>query len=154
MKVNILLNDNHIINGYLNIDPYKEESSKVDKVNVDFENLDAIVDDGELEELRAINILEYVDGNKVDAVLKNWTKKLAHKGKIIIGFTDIMEISKAITNRAIDIPTANDLIHGKQLTKKNSFDINTITNYLSSLNLKIISKRLVSYWGVVIAERE
>jgi hypothetical protein len=157
VKVNIISSNEQILNQYLNlcINGYDNRESVV---NINDIELSEIVDLGEATEIRAINILEQYPGTMSDKIVKSWVEKLSRKGQITIGFTDIIEVSKGLISRILSIDDANDLIHGRQNEpwefKQSSFHVNQLAEFLKSLNLKILLKRVVKYRGIIIGERQ
>lgn len=158
MKINLIIDSGEVLGGYLNIDPFaQDKNDPLDRQIGDISNLDWAVDAGELEELRAINILEYWPGRDAEGILSGWVSKLAHGGRIIIGFTDIICIAKDVVSRKLDIHQTNDIVYGLQRqtwdNKKSCFTVNQVKTFLESLNLKIITIRLIKHDAIVIAER-
>lgn len=156
MKVNLsLYGSNEPLAGYINIDVVNNKENKYVIGNVS--NLDDIVDDGEAEEIRAINILQYFSSNDSERILRNWLSKLAHKGKAIIGFTDISAVCRDIYLEKLDIHQANAVLYGQQKDNwdyiKNGFAINHLAYFISTLGYKILGKRVLEYQGILTVER-
>ena len=80
MKVNITFDEDNNLNGYLNISPNQLSS----------------VDDGEADEVRAIDVLPYFPEEESANLLMSWIKKLRHGGHLIIGALDIYEVAPEI----------------------------------------------------------
>jgi hypothetical protein len=111
MKINICFgNSNEYLNGYVNTNFVKSNNFE----NCHPENLDSIVDDGEADEILAINVLNYIEFKKTKDVLINWYKKLKYDGTIVISFFDFAEICRALTSGQLDVLDAKKLIYGEQ----------------------------------------
>lgn len=153
MKLNITLGQPPI-NGYLNIDPNLDHDGKV---VCPLDNLNDHVDDAECEEILALDVLEYIPKELADKTVVHWLSKLAHGGKIILSGINARQVAKAILNKSIDIDAANILMYGEQnhpwQRKYGITDIQRLSDVLTGLGLKVISKQLDGFKMTVIAER-
>lgn len=118
-----------------------------------YHNLDSLIEDGELEELRAIEILPLFSAKDFKKIIAHWTKKIAHKGKIIIGILDVMEIAKGIMKYDLTVEQARLYLYGHDNEKLSVFSIREISNELENLGLKIMRKRVEDYKAIVEAQR-
>lgn len=146
MKVNLIRNEADVLNGYENIS-YKTIFDL---------SLHDLVDNAEATEFRAIDILPFFPANQSEQLLDVWIKKLAHSGKIIIGFLEIVEIAKGIANHTMNIDEINICLYGpneEEGIKKTCFTVQQIVDYLQSKGLKITRKRIEDYKCIVEAER-
>lgn len=161
-RVNLLIdNPNSARSGYINIDPFADGKNDL-IIKGDISNLDEHVDDAELSELIALDILHYFNGSDVDTILNQWIKKLAHKGQITISVTDVYEVSHAFFHKAKDwnIDKFNEIMYGPQKSeskwdfKRSGFTLNQLVEVLKNKGLKILNKRIVNYMALVTAERQ
>lgn len=154
MKLNLLLNSNETLNNYINIHPFDDSNGKV---KGDITKLDFVADDGECEEIRAIDILEYFYAWQTDDIIEGWVKKLRIGGKLILSFAEMYEVANNIAHYTISMKKANYYLFGKQEstwdTKKCSLSIVQMSQFLEGLGLKIRLKRIKDAQGIIIAER-
>lgn len=158
-KVNLIYGSGDIIHTHININPFAEKADGVNVIRADVKNLDKHVDDSELNELRAEDVLNYIEIDKVESVLNNWCQKIRLGGKIVIGGIDLMEVCKSFCEYKSDLTEANILLHGSQdkpyLIRKSSFTAIGLSEYLKSrFNFNIIKKRVNSYTMTIEARRE
>lgn len=154
MKINLLMNSNAVLSGFLNIDILPGEN----KVQGDLSNLDSLVDDASCTEIVARNVLEYVPHTKVLDVLTHWVKKLSHGGKITINTTDLRSVAKGILRDTISIDETLSVLYGPLNNplncKKSAMTAHTLSALLSSLGLVITNKMIDSYEISITAERQ
>ena len=155
MKINLLVDSDKVMGGYLNIDPCAKDGEA--KVKGIIHDLNEYVDDGEAEIIRAIDAIGYFAHVDSAVVADNWIRKLKHGGTIIIGGIDIIEVARAIANRTIDIDQANILLYGNQKHSwdfyKAGFTALQLVEYLESKGLKITKKRIHDFHFIVEAVR-
>ena len=144
MKVNLVYGDaGQTLDNYLNINPYGEES---EFVRVDgIQNIDSQVDNGELDELIAMDVLEYIPVNKIKDALSNWISKLRVGGKLIVGFVDAQLKAKEFANHRISLAEFNNGMHG---TQEKPYLIKRC-----GLSIKDVSKHLIENHGVTVLNR-
>lgn len=147
MKVLITINEDNI-EGYLKISPMLGHYLN------DISNL---VEDNECLEILAPTIINYLPFNQLQQIITGWVSKLRHGGKIVLGGTDLYEISKRVTRGEIDTDLANVLIYGQQTgvwdVKRSQLNLKDVSDLLSHLGLKIITKKLDGIDMVVEAIR-
>jgi len=114
------------------------------------------VADSECDEIYC-NILEKMPISEVASVIKNYTKKLRHGGKIIFEGTDLVQMCLSIINRTTTIFDANNIIYGGP----ESWNLNLsmicasdISAVLTQLGLKITKRALYAGKYTVEAVRE
>jgi hypothetical protein len=144
MRVNILLdNPAGIRKGFLNIDPFA--STTDERITDDFKALNE-VDDGEAEEIIAIDIIDYLKTQDAHNAVANWVKKLQHGGILTLAFMDLYFICKAVNNRLLNLEEANIFLHGTQdkpwRLRKSTFTLDYISKLLEGNGLKILLKRI------------
>lgn len=115
--------------------------------NVGFvKNLDAFAENGECEEVLAINILEYISCSNLEKFVLHLASKVAYGGKIVINGLDYMEISKMAVRQDFNVAEFNRLLFGTGSQPKEScITMNAITGILQSNGFKILKKRLNGY---------
>lgn len=154
-KANLLVNNNTVLNGYVNIDPYAVEGDG--KIQGDVTDLSHCIDDDELDELVADSVLEYFGAGMVPQVLSNWVSKIKKGGRIVISTPDIYEIARGIVRRDISEDDANVLLFGTQdkdgSFKRNVFSMKKVEQLLSQLGMSVTSRRFVTYKLVITAEK-
>ena len=116
-----------------------------------------LVEDNECLEILAPTIINYLPFNQLQQIITGWVSKLRHGGKIVLGGTDLYEISKRVTRGEIDTDLANVLIYGQQTgvwdVKRSQLNLKDVSDLLSHLGLKIITKKLDGIDMVVEAIR-
>ena len=155
-KINLLYGSGDVLHTHLNLDPFTSDETDV-LTRSDIKNLDSFVDDAEAQEIIALDVIDYIPLTDINAVIKHWVSKLRHGGLLIIGGTDLFEVSKAFAQYRLDITEANKLIHGEQskpyLVKRTNFTTLGLADYLSSLGLKLQKKRINDFHLTVEATR-
>tara|TARA_R100000315_G_C5233950_1_gene145056 strand:+ start:1892 stop:2377 length:486 start_codon:yes stop_codon:yes gene_type:complete len=158
-KVNLIYGAGDVMETHININPFADNPDGNILIRADITNLDKHVDDGELYELRAVDVINYIEIDKVESTINNWCQKIRLGGKIIIGGIDLMEVCKSFSEYKSDLTEANILLHGSQekpyLIKRSSFTSLGLSDYLQSkFNFTIIKKRINSYKMIIEARRE
>lgn len=136
MKINILTNNEYALANYVNLNPmtdvlsdYMKQHASVTKVD-DLTQLEHIVDFGEAEEIRIIDVINHIRPEALAPFIGYICKKVAHKGTIVITAYDSVEICISFLNGSIDINKLNSLCAGnshttlsyvKELLIKNGF---------------------------------
>lgn len=135
MKINLIMDGMQVLPNYLNLspvvdglDPYLANHSQCIKGNT--HSLDQWVDDGEAEQIRAVNVLEYYKFEEVPAVLANWCKKVAHNGTFTLICYDAHEVCRLFHLGHITFEQLNEYIY----KNKNSL-----------LTLPIVSQLIATY---------
>lgn len=146
MKLNLMVNNLQYLNGYRNISPFAPVTdSRFSRNSVI--DLEMLVDDGEADEIRAMDVLEYYPHQDIDQILNNWVRKLAHKGTITISGNDIHFIARQINTRHLNNEQALIQLYGisdKPGQKKQAvYSLNFITEKLKARGLKILKKVLM-----------
>jgi hypothetical protein len=154
MKINLLINSNEILNGYINVDPL---NNQLEKIKGDVHNLDWLCEDAECNEIIAKDIISYFPINAVDSIIEHWIKKLRHKGIINIGGVDLTEIARGIISKNIDLVSANILFYGKQTeewqVRKSGLTARELVLAIKRCGLRIMKSRVENYYYMVQAQR-
>lgn len=158
-KVNLIYGAGDIMHTHVNINPFAEDADGINIIRSDITNLDKHVDDSELNELRSVDVINYVEIDKVESTINNWCQKIRLGGKIVIGGIDLMEVCKSFSEYKSDLTEANILLHGPQdkpyLVRRSSFTAVGLSEYLESkFNFRIIKKRVNSYRAIIEARRD
>lgn len=159
VKLNLLLNDEKkLLNSHKNISVFKLQNKyNLDYVEGEINNLDWIVENGEVDEIIADCILEYFPFNQIYHLLDNWCKKLSLTGKIVLVGTDVRELARLITFDEIKPDEFYPALYGKQVenweTKKSCTSVNDMISLLRSLNMVITKKYFDKYNFIIEAKR-
>lgn len=161
MKLNLLMYSDNVLAGYRNIDPYpkfqSEQTFSAEKETGDVQNLDRLVDDGECEEIVALDIIDFVASNLKHQVIDNWIKKLAHGGKLTIGGHDLYSTAKALIVGTLSLDDSRSILYGDSTfafgNRRTLFEVNEIVELLKSKGLVIASKHLQNNKYVISAVR-
>ena len=156
VKINLLYGSGDVLHTHLNLDPFVAEETDV-LIRSDVKNLDSFVDDAEAKEIIALDVIDYIPLTDINKVIEHWVSKLRHGGSLIIGGTDLFEVSKAFAQYRLDITKTNKLIHGEQhkpyLIKRTNFSMLGLVDFLSALGLKIQKKRVNNFHMTIEATR-
>lgn len=157
MKLNLLIdNPNGMITGYLNIDPYASGSDF--RVKSDITSLGQFIDDGECEEIRAIDILSKYEANKIDEIIDEWISKLRKNGILVISDIDLFEVILNIEKGKINLNSTNLILYGNQTEpqtyKKCVLSLHNIAEGLKLRGLFILEKSFNGLNFVVKAQRK
>jgi len=157
MNINLLIdNPNGMITGYLNVDPYASGSDF--RIKSDIANLGEFIDDGECEEIRAIDILSKYEAAKVDTIIDSWIAKLRKNGILVISDIDLFEVITNVNKGNININETNLILYGNQSEsqtyKKCVLTLHNISEGLKLRGLFILEKSFNGLNFVVKAQRK
>ena len=162
MKLNLLMCSDDVLAGYRNIDPVPtftntEQAFSSDKEIGDVQCLDGIADDGEVEEIIAQDIIDYVDiPNKLQTI-QNWVKKLSYNAKLVISGIDLYETCKSFGSTALSDEQAILLLYGDPDfpfgQRRGCLQMEQVINILTQLGLVVIQKRISNFRYTIVAER-
>ena len=158
MKLNLIYAQaGDVRNGYTNLNQFKIRNEELEQ---DLHNLDNLVDDGEVEEILAYDVIDYLDASKVEATIDHWIRKLKVGGKIVVSGTDIIEVAKGVASYKLTISDANQLLYNvdknnPRTYKKVAFSCGALKEYMAKKHgLKIVTARINGYQMVVSAEKQ
>lgn len=115
MKINMSFdNKDLILNNYQNIDPLSLPNDKFGRIHCHPDNLESMFNDGQVEEIIANMVLNYISHKILYSVLKTWCNKLSHNGTLEIFYIDLIEVARLITTGQIEEQNAIQLIYGSQ----------------------------------------
>jgi len=117
MKLNLLLSSDDILGGFINLDEYpiiknKDQAFTTEKKKGSVRNLDHIADTGEVEQIVANDVIDFIDPDKKGGVIQGWCKKLAYGGTISIGGVDLWEVSKGYSGFGLSDEQVSSLLFG------------------------------------------
>lgn len=116
----------------------------------DIRTLDWIAEDNTVEEIIALDCLEYLPINAIKPALMNWAQKLSPGGILKILVPDCYAIAKAFAQGQFDLQEYSKITFGTQEEMDNRLsmiDINTLLDILREAGLEIGLER---YEGVAI----
>jgi predicted SAM-dependent methyltransferase len=150
MKINLGCG-NDIRSGYINIDRLPPNQMPPDVYRQgDIQSLDWLTEDGGVEEILAMDCLEYLPINVVNSAISNWANKLVSGGILKILVPDCHAVAKAFASGQLNLSEYLTLIFGTQNDndkRLSAIDVKTLFEILQNLGLSISLKR---YEGVAI----
>lgn len=144
MKLNLGCG-NDVRIGYLNIDrlPPNQMLSDVYKQG-DISSLEWLTEDNTVNEIIALDCLEYLPANIIQSALLNWAKKLMVGGILKILIPDCHAVARAFSQGQLNLHEYCQLMFGTQQNNDNrlsAIDAVTLFNMLQETGLTISSKR-------------
>ncbi len=150
MKVNLGCG-NDVRSGYINVDKMPPGKMPSDTYRQgDIESLDWLVEDGSIEEIIALDCLEYLQVAVMKNALLNWVEKLTQGGVLKILVPDCHSVAKAFAQGQFNLPEYNTIMFGTQEhgdSRLSAIDTNTLFEILTEAGLTISLKR---YDGVAV----
>lgn len=142
---------NDIRSGYINIDRMPQGQASPDTYRQgDIASLDWIAEDGTVEEIIAIDSLEYLPIAVVKTSLENWAQKLSIGGTLKLMVPDCHAIANAFAIGQFSLQQYSTMTFGTQEGDDNRMsviDADTLLGILQELGLTISLKR---YEGIAI----
>jgi len=136
---------NYIRTGFVNVDVTQQQLPPDLYRQGDISNLDWLCSNSSVEEMLALNVLQYIPYKVMDQVLSNWTNKLCSNGRIKILSPDINILCKLLCNRNMDLVTFLANVFGSQ---------DQIVNFgKSATGMKDMCRQLESLGLMVVAAR-
>lgn len=156
IKLNLLIgNPGGYLEGFVNIDPL---ASTGDKTLLCDPSLLGYWDDGEVDEIRAFNLLSYFDAGRVEEIIQVWAKKLAYGGFLTVADVDIVQAMKAFDRAEINFVELNHILYGEQdkpwRFRKVGLCMNEVSEALLANGLDIHEKRFESIFFQIKAVRK
>lgn len=137
MKLNLGCG-NDIRDNYTNIDINITNNDKVKYA--DIRNLNSIAMDGVVEEILAINILEYIKYSEFPHIFKHWLDKIKPGGEIYIESLDANMFGLVLTNNLSNIVEVNKTLFGDDKAKTSLHSLLSVENQLNQHGFSTISK--------------
>jgi len=142
---------NDIRSGYVNIDRLPPGQIPPDLYRQgDIQTLDWLTEDNTVEEIIALDCIEYLPTNAVQPALANWAQKLAAGGTLKILMPDCHAIAKAFAQGQFNLQEFSQMVLGTQEagdSRLSIMDAATLLDVLQEVGLTISVKR---YEGVAI----
>ncbi len=140
-----------IRSGYINIDrlPQKQIPQDIYRQG-DITSLDWIAEDNTVDEILALDCIEYLPINSIKESITNWVKKLSKGGILKILVPDCHAIAKAFYQGQFSLQEYSKMTFGTQEGNDNRLaiiDAATLLSVLQEVGLTISIKR---YEGVAI----
>lgn len=149
MKLNLLINDDEIFAGYLNIDAIRPSEHKQ---KGDVLNLNWIATENSCHAIRAVDILDYVDASQKENVLRHWVSLLQKGGTITIGGNDIYLTARALYKHELSFQDASNILYGPPntaLSKSGLLGVVVLKDFLKTLGVKITSTKIDNYRYII-----
>jgi hypothetical protein len=115
-------------------------------------NIDGIADDASCEEILCTTLTDYVTVDKINDAIRYLVSKLAHKGKLVLGGTDLYSLTKALHNNHINIIEVNKILFAEH--KQACLYISDLVSLMEKYGLQIVRKRVNGYQMIVEGVRE
>ena len=155
------MNSTDIVASYENIDPFPmmpgHQEFSEQKKQGDVRNLDWICDDGEAEDIRAMDIINFLSPPELDRVINGWCRKLKRGGTITLGTLDLQEISRSIIHSNLPIADAIVSLFGPQQQgwdiRKNALTLKVLEDILTNNGCRTVMKRCNNYRSIVKGQR-
>ena len=150
MKLNLGCG-NDIRSGYINIDrlPPGQAPPEIYRQG-DIQTLDWLTEDETVDEILAIDCIEYLPTKVIGQSLANWAQKLIVEGTLKILVPDCHVIAKAFAQGQFSLSEYSQMIFGTQEgvdSRVSVIDTVTLINLLQEIGLTVTLKR---YEGVAI----
>lgn len=150
MKINLGCGED-IRSGYVNIDRIQNNQIPQDIYRQgEINSLDWLVEDAKVDEIVALDCLEYLPTGVISGALANWVKKLIPGGVLKIMVPDCHAVAKAFSQGQLSLPEYLQITFGTQENGDNrltAIDTITLLDILREIGLTISLKR---YEGVAI----
>jgi predicted SAM-dependent methyltransferase len=150
MKINLGCG-NDVRSGYINIDRLPSNQVPPDIYRQgDISSLDWLTEDNTVNEIIALDCLEYLPTNVIKQALINWAQKLSVGGILKILVPDCHAIAKSFAQGQFSLKEYSQMILGTQEGNDNRLaviDAATLLSILQEIGLTISLKR---YEGVAI----
>jgi len=137
--------------GYVNVDRLKIDNISSDTYKQgDISSLDWLVDNETVDEILAMDCLEYMPPELAKEALQNWCNKLKKDGMIKILVPDCFVVAQSFGRGQISIEEYSRITFGTNIesdTRLSFFDKLELTRLLNSNGFKIITQR---YEGIAL----
>ncbi len=139
---------NDIRNGFVNVDRLSTKSDNYRQG--DIQSLDWLVEDSTVDEILAIDCLEYIPSKNIKTTVANWINKLSSGGVIKISVPDCHLVAKSFSQGQLSLQEYQVIVFGTQEhndDRLSFIDSSTLLEILKEFGLTISLKR---YDGVAI----
>lgn len=153
MKLNLLMRSNDLLAGYVNVDPLDMTPPKT---FCQLDNLDKVVVDGEADEIRAVNIIQYYGLQAAVKTMSHWVRKLSHKGKLTIVAPQTTRLTRRY-NEDLNTQEFNQLLFGPQTqpwqTYKSAWTLQDVRKLFEQFGLVTLEMSIEDNHFLIIGER-
>lgn len=135
---------------------YPQDVSNLNNVMIlDEKHIGRYINDGEVEEINALHIIEYFTPQELQEVMKNWASKLKIGGKIYLKSWDYKLIANHVVYNRIEINSLNNMIFGSDpnIPSRGFFDMLNIIQLLETIGFTINEKLYRDYEFFITAEK-
>lgn len=142
MKLNLGCGED-VRSGMLNVDikPKQGVPAPVFRQG-DVSCLDWLCENGSVEEILALNIIDHIPLHQISSTITGWINKIKAGGVIKISFPDIGILSRSYHEGIISNADFLKILFGTEGDeRKSAMDANTMCDLLKNQKLTIISKR-------------
>ena len=142
MKLNLLIASDDTLAGYVNIDAVVHSDNKE---RGDILELDWIAQENSCQEIRAVDIIDYVDISQKENVLKHWVSRLKKGGLITLGGFDLYLTARAIHKHELSFQDASNILYGvagPSISKSGLLALAPLKEFLKALGVQITSTKL------------
>ena len=147
MKLNLGCGDD-LRSGYINVDIFP--SSNECYRQGDMTSLDWLTEDGVVDEIIALDCIEYLPINEIQSTITNWIKKLVSGGVLKILVPDCYATAKAFYQGQLSLQEYSQITFGTQTgtdKRLSMIDTTTMISLLEEAGMTISTKR---YEGIAI----
>lgn len=133
-------NDKRI--GFVNVDQFPGKSDNYRQG--DIRSLDWLVEDSTVEEILAIDCLEYIKSRNVNTTVENWAKKLSPGGVMKILVPDCHLVAKSFFQGQLSLKEYQTIMFGTQENndeRLSLIDSGTLLEMLRGFGLTVSLKR-------------
>lgn len=134
-----------IRSGFVNIDRIPQGKTPTDVYRQgDIQSLDWITEENTVDEIIAIDCIEYLPKNAIEPTIINWISKLTNNGIIKILVPDCHAIARAFSQGQFDLKEYAQMLFGNQDgndDRLSVIDASTLLNIIIAAGLTITLKR-------------
>ena len=118
-------------------------------------NIDFYSEPYECDEIYSIDVLNYINADKLENYIEHLVSKLKRGGLLRLGGNDYIEISKMAIKQDFNVLEFNRIIFGSSLVRpvESAITLTFITTILARLNVRVLMKRINGYEFFIEAER-
>lgn len=133
---------NDIRSGFVNVD--RLQSKAANYKQGDIQSLDWLAEDSTIDEIVAIDCLEYIKSRNINTTVENWAKKLSPGGVMKILVPDCHLVAKSFFQGQLGLQEYQTIMFGTQENndeRLSLIDSNTLLEMLRGFGLTVSLKR-------------